>query len=321
MYKTISTTSLDNVKFTLRSDSIESFSLINDLGIDNKDSETVSGDEEYESKIYNAQAVTVGEMKAKLPGMQKTKSMEEFFVVEEFFANSLMNLREFFAISNGRLVSPIAVHTLGQMSLSQQNECIFMVKDILERVNSLQALISTFNDNLSANYAKIKSHLRLSILLNVKNFRILENCRAMMLALCDMKKLFEELNFHSVHNLLDEINDMVFDFNSHIENFAGSASGDSKNTQISNGTNINYSTLMKYIYQIESTLSKQSPFINNECAYFKSIINEVKIGFFDFFQQFTKLMNEDYDCDTVFRYEILLFDDHLKTQYITCLLD
>lgn len=319
MYKTISTTSLDNVKFTLRSESIESFSLVNDIGID-KDSDTEWGDDEYDTSIYDSQRVTVGEIIAKLPGMHKTKTMEEFFVVEEFFANSLVNMRDFFAISNGRLIAPIAVQTLGRMSLSQQNECIFMVKDILGHVNALQSLISTFNGNLAANYDRIKSHLRLSILLNVKNFRILENCRAMMLALCDMKKLFEELNFHSVHNLLDEINDMVFDFNSHIENFTDDAAK-AKNTNISNGTNINYTTLMKYIYQIESTLSKLSSFINNECAYFQSIINEVKIGFFDFFQQFTKLTLDNYDNNTVFRYEILLFDDHLKTQYITCLLE
>lgn len=319
MYKTISTTSLDNVKFTLRSESIESFSLVNDIGID-KDSDTEWGDDEYDTSIYDSQRVTVGEIIAKLPGMHKTKTMEEFFVVEDFFANSLVDMREFFAINNGRLIAPIAVQTLGRITLSQQNECIFMVKDILGHVNALQSLISTFNGNLAANYDRIKSHLRLSILLNVKNFRILENCRAMMLALCDMKKLFEELNFHSVHNLLDEINDMVFDFNSHIENFTDDAA-DAKNTNISNGTNINYTTLMKYIYQIESTLSKLSSFINNECAYFQSIINEVKIGFFDFFQQFTKLTLDNYDNDTVFRYEILLFDDHLKTQYITCLLE
>jgi hypothetical protein len=319
MYKTISTTSLDNVKFTLRSESIESFSLINDIGID-RASDTESGDNKYDTSMYDPQSVTMGEIIAKLPGMHKTNTMEEFLVVEDFFANSLINMREFFAISNGRLIAPIAVQTLGRMSLSQQNECIFMVKDILDHVNSLQSLISTFNGNLATKYDKIKSHLRLSILLNVKNFGILENCRAMMLALFDMKKLFEELNFHSVHNLLDEINDMVFDFNSHIENFAGDAP-DAKNTNISNGTNINYTTLMKYIYQIESTLSKLSSFINNECAYFQSIINEVKIGFYDFFHQFTKLTHDNYDDNTVFRYEILLFDDHLKTQYITCLED
>lgn len=319
MYKTISTTSLDNVKFTLRSESIESFSLINDIGID-KDSDIESGDGEYDTRSFDPQRVTVGEIITKLPGMHKAKTMEEFFVVEDFFANSLINMRDFFAISNGRLIAPIAVQTLGRMSLSQQNECIFMVKDILDHVNSLQSLISTFNDSLAINYDRIKSHLRLSILLNVKNFRILENCRAMTLALCDMKKLFEELNFTSVHNLLDEINDMVFDFNSHIENFT-SDTADAKNTNITNGTNINYTTLMKYIYQIESTLSKLSPFINNECAYFQSIINEVKMGFFDFFQQFTRLTHDNYDDNTVFRYEILLFDDHLKTQYITCLLD
>lgn len=313
MYKTISTTSLDSVKFTLRSDSVESFALINDLGTE-KDIGTEWIEECHETNEYDTRSVRVGEIVQKIPAMRKTQSMEEFLVIEEFFANSLRNLREFFATTNGKLIAPISVEKFGRMSLSEQNQCIFMLKDIMGDLSNLRNLIRNFNESLAAKYDRVKSHLRLSILMNVKSYHMYENSRAMMLALCDIKKIFEELNFQSVHNLLDDINDKVFDFNSHMENAETEGSDSSGN--ISSGTSINYNTLKKFIYLIESTLSEQSPFINDECAYFKGIIDEVKFGFSDYFHQFTKLTNDDYDDDTVFRYEILLFDDHLKTQYI-----
>ena len=67
--------------------------MINDIGID-RASDTESGDNKYDTSMYDPQSVTVwGGVIAKLPGMHKTNT-DGIFCRRRFFANSLINMRE-----------------------------------------------------------------------------------------------------------------------------------------------------------------------------------------------------------------------------------
>lgn len=313
MYKTISTVSLDSVKLQLRSDSTESFCKLA------KTNTGCSDVVQQEDVGVMTLPMSCEEMLERMPELLKSRLIEDVFTAERFFALSLQDLSEQLvrdSKANHLIVSPIGESDFQRLSAAQRRYLVEQLKNIAMQVQNLHGLILEFNENLSERYNSIISNLKLTILLNVKKFSIFENSRIMFDSLHSLKELFSSLDFHSLHDLLDEINDCIFEYNHSIDEFLtlgieppspSAPTGEEPPEGL-------YKCLINYVYTVESGLNCLSPFVTRECGHYMEILDEVKCGFGDFFEQFKKFIT----TGTVgrprkFCYDILLFDDHLKS--------
>lgn len=275
--------------------------------------------------------VTIDDIYVELPGFARAQNIEDFFASEDFFATNLANITETL-IDHGRasesILCPVSKSFFTALPASKQTALIYMAKQLLLKLLNLKTLIQDFNVTFNEKYEKILTEVRLAILLNVKALYHLENSRAMAVALCKFKALFENLNFDGLHEVLNEMNDIIFDYNEHIglleSKYGTSATsqspsedGPASSSTASNNANAlaNYSMLNRLSFQVDSLLHRQSEFVKKDCANYKNRIQKIMVAYSDFFNKFKKVVREsNNDRHALFKYEIILFDDHLKNQ-------
>lgn len=275
--------------------------------------------------------VTIDDIYVELPGFARALNIEDFFASEDFFATNLANITDTL-INHGRasesILCPVSKSFFTALPASKQTALIYMAKQLVLKLLNLKTLIQDFNVTFNEKYEKILTEVRLAILLNVKALYHLENSRAMAVALCKFKALFENLNFDGLHEVLNEINDLIFDYNEHVDlleskygtsetNQAPSEDGAASSGAASSSANAlaNYSMLNRLSFQVDSLLHRQSEFVTKDCANYKNRIQKIMVAYTDFFNKFKKAVREsNNNRHALFEYEIILFDDHLKNQ-------
>lgn len=161
----------------------------------------------------------------------------------------------------------------GSSSLSDLN-------NLESSVNKLLITVQKADDELLQKFEFIKHNLNLQIFSNVKCYNQISNSREMLNGLVNFKLAFQEFSSH-----LNDLDDLIMFINDQIDDLQGCN---------------NFTTI-----RINQKLSSCSSYL------FQSLINQVILIFNEYVHCYqNQTFNDDNDFYT---YDIILFDDHVKS--------
>lgn len=238
----------------------------------------------------------VTELRNAIPAIfEANRSLDEYFHGELFFAANLA------AVSDSFLNKDFAFpgHLILNPSSFSDNETKHMLADIHTKVADFKALVMNHNSRIILEYGNIIQVLKLTILSNSRIFKNFENSRVMFESLLKVKHLLDLNEYSSELDIaVSDLGDAIYDYNQYVED---------KGTNASTLSGSTAST----IYSIESELNPHSQFITNDCARLLSLLDEVKLSFSEYVDNFHK---RQFGASDYYQYEIVSFDDHLKSQ-------
>lgn len=238
----------------------------------------------------------VAELRKAFPAIfGANRSLDEYFHGDLFFAANLAAVADTFL--NKEFAFP--GHFILNPSPFSDTETKRMLTDIREKIAEFKALVIEHNSRIILEYGNIKQVLKLTILSNSRIFKNFENSRVMYESLLKIKELLDLTEYSSKLNIaVSDLCDAIYDYNHYVE---GKATNASRSTSFSDPA----------VYTIESELNTQSQFITNDCTKLLSLIEEVKLSFSEYVDNFHK---QQFGPTDYYYYEIVSFDDHLKSQ-------
>lgn len=231
---------------------------------------------------------TIGELKQMVPLIfANHKSLSEYFNQELFFAANLKTLPENF---NKLTYKPGSINDLNEL---------------LTTINHMMQMINGNFETLTKSFDSIKHSMNLQIFSNVKHYNQLNNARTMVNGLVNIKMIFQ-----TFIQLLYDLDNYILDINEKIDDWNSSSPVNDNDSYATNdiygdfNSSSRPSGLNNVIYIINNHLSTLS---NQE---FDDFINQSILIFKEFVETYFKSHQSDEDF---FSYEIVLFDDHLKS--------
>lgn len=248
--------------------------------------------------VIDTNPPTILELQNQLEGLFTKNSLKNWMEAELFAGLNLSKLHE--VLQDHHLVE-VDFKTLSKQDIQVATE---LLDNITTTLNGLIKHIYSSNKYLTEHYDSIIQNLKLQLLTNFRVFKNFENSRSMFDALVSVKDLFQDLcvnNFgHELDGIVNNLIDDIFDFNNFVEDLAPTGA-----------TDINCDVIYDKIRFIETNLSENSKFISDGCVQFQDCLDNYLIGFKEYTH---KLVNSNLDSSEVFTYEIVSFDDHLKSQ-------
>lgn len=242
-----------------------------------------SSDRPHSKETNPDDVVTVKELKHLVPLVfANNKSLTEYFNQELFFAANLKTLPENFE------------------KLAYKSGSIRQLTDIHSNLNRMMNMINKNYENLVKRFELAKQSMNLQIFSNVKYYKNLNNSRVMINGLVGLKMMFQDFI-----QLLHDLDNFMMDINDRVEEWNDSPYDTNDNDMNANGDFTSKPLgLNNMIYNINNNLSN---FSNLE---FDELIKQTILIFTEFVDNYHK---EDRLDSDFFNYEIVLFDDHLKS--------
>ncbi|CUM64278.1 uncharacterized protein PRCAT00001876001 [Priceomyces carsonii] len=328
VYRTISATDLkqnDSLKFSFKCSEFSENGSLPFLNHNDSGSSIVSElscfseTEEISAEVkpeIESDAPTLWEMETEFPVLFKSRqSLDQFFVMEDFLSHSMSGLSEHFMnkefdFGDNFILRPLKQEDFENLCENDQLHLIGTLKKIEKASLELIHLVRTFNDSLLKDYDTIKKDLKLIILYNSRSIKKFENSRVMFDTLkrikCMLLERLDDCFCDNLNSLADEIIDLLYDFNQSAEEAASSVA---KNSITSCNRWEKFHNMVSFV---ESNLSTSSNFIKNECTILAYLIHEIKVIYEEYISKFRVYKFER--KDDKFRYEIVSFDDYIKSQ-------
>lgn len=241
---------------------------------------------------------TIRELKQTIPQLfVQSQLLTQYFHGEYFFGH---NLQELHYVCGGDGLNILRCVPDG-VSDSNHEQLGDLLTNLLDSAQSLIAHIQATNEELELAYYLIKQSLKLTILANGRIHKDFENSRAMLTGLIQAKQTFQTFMTRGYGNdlniMIDDLKDLIEEYNSLAE-------------EADNELPVS-SDLTRKREDFEKILLPLADFISKDCKVFLDTLDEVVLAFTEYVQS---CQHSHLDDDCVFKYEIVSFDDHIKSE-------